>query len=172
MFLAIFFVVLVCISLIGVQVWLTVRARTVQVNESEIASANLAEAVAQHAYDTIKEADMHLFCDRVVHYGVAWTSGDLEQRIGRVDRLGSQIGRRIHAHTAASMQPLPRLGVEFPYLVGTLDMYQVRNVIREKIASDLRLDLGKRKEDTQTADTLGMSYAAMPSEGPGNQELQ
>ncbi|HZV67616.1 MAG TPA: sensor domain-containing diguanylate cyclase [Telluria sp.] len=57
MFLAIFFVVLVCISLIGVQVWLTVRARTVQLNESATASANLAEAVAQHAYDTIKEAD-------------------------------------------------------------------------------------------------------------------
>ncbi|RFP09972.1 MULTISPECIES: sensor domain-containing diguanylate cyclase [unclassified Duganella] len=57
MYLAIFFVVLVCTSLIGVQVWLTAHARSVQLNESEIAAANLAEAVGQHAYDTIKEAD-------------------------------------------------------------------------------------------------------------------
>jgi len=57
LFQAISFVVLVCVALIGVQVWLTERARVVQLNESEIAAANLAESVAQHAYDTIKEAD-------------------------------------------------------------------------------------------------------------------
>lgn len=55
--LAISFVVLVCMSLIAVQVWLTLHARAVQLKESEIASENLAESVAQHAYDTIKEAD-------------------------------------------------------------------------------------------------------------------
>ncbi|WP_296945604.1 DEAD/DEAH box helicase family protein [uncultured Massilia sp.] len=103
--------------------------------------------------DVLKEGvDMHLFCDRVVHYGVAWTSGDLEQRTGRVDRLGSLIGRRIRAHRETDGQPLPRLGVEFPYLDGTLDSYQVRNVIREKIASDLRLDLGKRKDEIRELD--------------------
>ena len=57
MFLASFFVILVCTCLIGVHVWLTARARIVQLDESEIASANVAEAVAQHTYDTIKEAD-------------------------------------------------------------------------------------------------------------------
>lgn len=108
--------------------------------------------------DVLKEGvDMHLFCDRVVHYGVAWTSGDLEQRIGRVDRLGSLIGRRIHAHKGEETQPLPRLGVEFPYLDGTLDRYQVRNVIREKIASDLRLDLGKRKDEIRELDAGRLS---------------
>ncbi|HEY8271128.1 MAG TPA: hypothetical protein VIG33_09600, partial [Pseudobdellovibrionaceae bacterium] len=39
---------------------------------------------------------------------------------------------------------IPRLRVEFPYLDGTLDKYQVERVIKEKIKSDLRLDLGKR----------------------------
>ena len=56
-FFAIFFVVLVCTTLIGVQTWLTARARDVQLTESKIASANVVEAVAQHAYDTIKGAD-------------------------------------------------------------------------------------------------------------------
>jgi diguanylate cyclase (GGDEF)-like protein len=57
MFVATSFVILVCVSLVTVEVWLTWRARTVQLHESEVATANLAEAVAQHAYDTIKEAD-------------------------------------------------------------------------------------------------------------------
>lgn len=57
LYLAIVFVVSVCCSLIGVQAWLTTHARSVQLNESAIAAANLAEAVGQHAYDTIKEAD-------------------------------------------------------------------------------------------------------------------
>jgi hypothetical protein len=97
--------------------------------------------------DVLKEGvDMHLFCDRVEHYGVAWTSGDLEQRIGRIDRFGSLISRRIGAH-ASQHTGLPRLQVGFPYLEGTLDQHQVERVIRAKIASDLRMDLGKRKDE-------------------------
>ncbi|WP_256080987.1 GGDEF domain-containing protein [Massilia sp. YIM B04103] len=51
------FVILVCISLIAIEVWLTWRARAIQLHESEVASANLVQAVGQHAYDTIKAAD-------------------------------------------------------------------------------------------------------------------
>ncbi len=100
MFLAVFFVVLVCTSLIGVQAWLTVRARTVQLNESEIASANLAEAVAQHAYDTIKEADTVL--------------------VGLVERLendgpsGPELGR-LHDLLVHRVAELPQLHGLFVY---------------------------------------------------------
>ena len=53
--------------------------------------------------DILKEGvDLHLFCDRVLHYGVAWTSGDLEQRVGRVDRFFSQIERRLHSEGRAT----------------------------------------------------------------------
>jgi hypothetical protein len=97
--------------------------------------------------DVLKEGvDMHLFCDSVVHYGVAWTSGDLEQRIGRVDRFGSLISRRIGAHMQDEGRA-PRMEVVFPYLEGTLDQHQVNRVIRAKLASDLRMDLGKRKDE-------------------------
>ncbi|MBB3122202.1 sensor domain-containing diguanylate cyclase [Pseudoduganella violacea] len=51
------FVVLVCLSLLVVEGWLTWRARTIQLAQSEVATANLAQAVGQHAYDTIKAAD-------------------------------------------------------------------------------------------------------------------
>ena len=83
MFLASFFVVLVCTCLIGVHVWLTARARSVQLNESAIASANVAEAVAQHAYDTIKEADTVLvgLVERLEH------GGKSEPELGRIHDL-------------------------------------------------------------------------------------
>ncbi len=101
------------------------------------------------ATDVLKEGvDLHPFCDEVMHYGVAWTSGDLEQRIGRLDRVGSLINRRIANYGRHNVDDRhPRLRVEFPYLDGTLDKYQVERVIKDKIRSDLRLDLGKRKEE-------------------------
>lgn len=108
--------------------------------------------------DVLKEGvDMHLFCDRIVHYGVAWTSGDLEQRIGRIDRLGSLISRRLQLHHADGTAVAPRLDVAFPYLDGTLDKYQVNRVIREKMVSDLRMDLGKRKDELGEVDLSDLS---------------
>lgn len=99
--------------------------------------------------DVLKEGvDLHLFCDEVVHYGVAWTPGDLEQRIGRVDRFGSQISRRLGAYRpAADPRGAPRLQVEFPYLDGTLDAPQVTRVILAKVRSDLRMDMKRHHED-------------------------
>lgn len=99
--------------------------------------------------DVLKEGvDLHLFCDEVVHYGVAWTSGDLEQRVGRVDRFGSQISRRLAGwRPSASPRTAPRLQVEFPYLDGTLDAPQVARVILAKVRSDLRMDMKRHHED-------------------------
>jgi hypothetical protein len=97
--------------------------------------------------DVLKEGvDMHLFCDEVIHYGVAWTSGDLEQRIGRVDRVNSLINRRIKTHEGGR-DFAPRLKAGFPYLAGTLDQYQVKRVVNEKMLSDLRMDFGKREDE-------------------------
>jgi hypothetical protein len=86
--------------------------------------------------DTLKEGvDLHLFCDRVLHYGVAWTSGDLEQRVGRVDRFFSQIERRL------SSSPTPdevKLHVGYPHIVSSLERDQVLRVIeRQKVAEAL-----------------------------------
>jgi len=76
--------------------------------------------------DVLKEGeDLHVFCDQVVHYGVAWTSGDLEQRIGRVDRFFSQIERRL------CQSPNPdneKLGIHYPYLEDTLEKWQIKTV--------------------------------------------
>jgi diguanylate cyclase (GGDEF)-like protein len=81
--LAISFVVLVCLSLLAIQLWMTLRARDVQLNEAARESANLAHAVAQHAYDTIKEADTVLvgLVERVETDGVS----DIE--LARIHKL-------------------------------------------------------------------------------------
>lgn len=117
--------------------------------------------------DVLKEGvDMHLFCSRVVHYGVAWTSGDLEQRIGRVDRFGSLTSRRIAAHGVPATGAPPSLNVVFPYLDGTLDKHQVNRVIRAKIASDMRMDLGKRGDEIGeiSIEALG-AESVLPAQG-------
>jgi hypothetical protein len=73
--------------------------------------------------DVLKEGeDLHTFCDQVVHYGVAWTSGDLEQRIGRVDRFFSQIERRLCQQRGAADV---KLGIYYPYLDNTLERQQI-----------------------------------------------
>ena len=68
--------------------------------------------------------------------------------MGRVDRFGSQISRRLGAYRpAADPRGAPRLQVEFPYLDGTLDAPQVTRVILAKVRSDLRMDMKRHHED-------------------------
>lgn len=109
--------------------------------------------------DVLKEGvDLHLFCDDVIHYGVAWTSGDLEQRIGRVDRFGSLISRRLAVSRQEhwKTQGRPRLKVEFPFLDGTLDAPQVNRVIVAKVRSDMRMDLGRRSDEIDKLGELNL----------------
>ena len=80
--------------------------------------------------DTLKEGvDLHLFCDHVLHYGVAWTSGDMEQRVGRVDRYFSQIERRL---AGEGPPPDVKLHVGYPHIVASLERGQVERVIQRQ----------------------------------------
>jgi superfamily II DNA/RNA helicase len=70
-----------------------------------IASSVLAEGV-----------DLHLNCRYVIHHDLCWNPSTLEQRTGRIDRLGSkseQVGKSIHVY--------------LPYVAATQDekMYKV-----------------------------------------------
>ena len=77
--------------------------------------------------DVLREGvNLHLFCERISHYGIAWNSGDLEQRIGRVERADSLFERKILDN------PEHKLHVGFPYLARTLDERQVKKAIRRK----------------------------------------
>lgn len=88
--------------------------------------------------DTLKEGvDLHLFCDQVLHYGVAWTSGDLEQRVGRVDRFFSQIERRLRSEGAP---PDVLLRVGYPHVVASLERGQIDRVIERQKRAELLMD--------------------------------
>lgn len=83
--------------------------------------------------DAIREGvNLHLYCDRVMHYGLAWTSGDLEQRVGRVDRYFSKIERRLKK----SINPMPTLEILYPHLRDTLERRQIDVVMERKSQSD------------------------------------
>jgi hypothetical protein len=83
--------------------------------------------------DAIREGvNLHLFCDRVMHYGLAWTPGDLEQRVGRVDRYFSKIERRLKT----SIEPMPTLEMLYPHLRDTLERRQIDIVMERKRQSD------------------------------------
>lgn len=98
--LAIAFVVLVCASIILVQGWVTWRAREVQLAETERTASNLARAIAQHAYSTIKEADTILV--------------GLVERV-EVDGVTDSNRERIHNLLVKRVKELPQLHGLFIY---------------------------------------------------------
>lgn len=78
--------------------------------------------------DLLKEGeDLHTFCSNVYHYGIAWMPSELEQRVGRIDRVGSQTERRL----GAGLAPLADeelLQVYYPHLRDTVEVLQLRRV--------------------------------------------
>ena len=72
--------------------------------------------------------DLHTFCSNVVHYGIAWMPSALEQRNGRIDRVGSQTERRLQ-----QVQRVPngdeKLQVFYPHLRETVEVLQVQRVL-------------------------------------------
>jgi len=80
--------------------------------------------------DVLQEGeDLHTFCKRVVHYGMSWTSSATEQRTGRIDRIGGLVQRRLDG---APTRPPPEelIQVYFPHLRDTVEVLQVRRVLR------------------------------------------
>jgi hypothetical protein len=72
-----------------------------------VASSVLAEGV-----------DLHLSCRHVIHHDLSWNPSTIEQRTGRVDRIGSK------AETVSKS-----IGVFLPYIGGTQDEKQYRVVM-------------------------------------------
>lgn len=91
------------------------------------------------ATDCMREGvNLHLFCDRVMHYGVAWTAGDLEQRVGRVDRYFSLLERRLYDAAAHGREAVAavKLDVYYPHLRDTLERHQIEVVLQKKEVAD------------------------------------
>jgi len=71
--------------------------------------------------------DLHHHCRRVIHHDLAWNPAQLEQRVGRVDRLGSLVQR------LRDRAPETKLDVLLPLVANTIDERLERTVrLRER----------------------------------------
>ncbi len=81
--------------------------------------------------------NLHLNCRKVHHYGIAWTPGDNEQRVGRVDRLFGKINDLLRESDPGGVT----LDIHYPYLEGSFDEDQVGSFIERKHAVEEKMDL-------------------------------
>ncbi|UFK38151.1 DEAD/DEAH box helicase family protein [Pectobacterium parvum] len=78
--------------------------------------------------------NLHLQCNQVHHYGIAWTPGDNEQRVGRIDRLFGRVNHLLKE------QGSTELGIHYPYLAQSLDQDQLAAFILHKRNFEAKLD--------------------------------
>lgn len=80
--------------------------------------------------------NLHLQCRHVHHYGIAWTPGDNEQRVGRVDRLFGKVNRLLNEQPVGSVT----LDINYPYLKDSFDEDQLGSFIERKHAVEEKMD--------------------------------
>ncbi|MBK9221927.1 MAG: DEAD/DEAH box helicase family protein [Saprospiraceae bacterium] len=78
--------------------------------------------------------DLHYHCSEVIHYGIAWTQGDNEQRVGRVDRMFGKLDNELRINEKAI------LPIHYPFLANTIDEDQMCRYINRKYQSDKLID--------------------------------
>lgn len=89
--------------------------------------------------------NLHYFCDNIIHYGIAWTPGDNEQRNGRVDRFFGKIHRKLKKKADGVIMP-----IEYPFIKDTVDESQLSHFIcnkkREEVLIDKCLNMKSEKK--------------------------
>lgn len=73
--------------------------------------------------------DLHTFCDSVVHYGLSGSPVSIEQKTGRVDRVGSLAQRRLLGYASKdNINDQSYIQVTFPFVRESIEVLQVRNL--------------------------------------------
>ncbi len=86
-------------------------------------------------------ADLHRQCRRVIHHDLPWNPAKLEQRTGRVDRIGS-LSSRLQARLGDV--DASAVDVSLPYVSGTYDETIFRRVLARR--REFRCLLGNKPE--------------------------
>jgi hypothetical protein len=74
--------------------------------------------------------DLHTFCRTVVHHGISHTASSVEQRTGRVDRIGGLVQRESgNFQGKADFSDDKKIQSLFPYQNDTFEKFQVRRVL-------------------------------------------
>ncbi len=90
--------------------------------------------------------DLHHHCRRVVHHDLAWNPAQLEQRVGRVDRLGSLVQRQRAKGRDAKLE------IVLPLIAKTIDERLERTVRMRQRWLEFLLGAEPRFEEYGLAD--------------------
>jgi len=87
--------------------------------------------------------DLHRECRHVLHHDLCWNPATIEQRTGRVDRIGSKVERERNGVEGGTG---PTLEIVVPYLAGTYDermfeeLYRRAQLFEVTLGGDLQME--------------------------------
>ncbi|MEO8497545.1 MAG: C-terminal helicase domain-containing protein [Planctomycetota bacterium] len=91
--------------------------------------------------------DLHRECRHVIHHDLCWNPATIEQRTGRVDRIGSKVEReRVNSNSEPHDNKKPTLEIAVPYLAATYDermfeeLYRRAQLFEVTMGGDLRVE--------------------------------
>ena len=96
--------------------------------------------------------NLQYFCDQIIHYGIAWTPGDNEQRVGRIDRMFSKIERNLDKNEKSTLQ------IIYPYLKNTIDQDHLANFITKKYFEENLIDKCQAYEGRTSLNPKNFNY--------------
>jgi Helicase conserved C-terminal domain/SNF2-related domain len=111
--------------------------------------------------------DLHRHCRHVIHHDLAWNPSEIEQRTGRIDRIGSKAFRDRRLVPADA--PSPFLSVGIPFLAGTYDerMYEELRIRAQTFevltGGDVTTDAVEDDETALEGTEEGLSYPVLPT---------
>jgi len=123
------------------------------------------------ATDILKEGeDLHTYCSNIYHYGIAWNPSDMEQRTGRIDRIGSLTYKNINT-IPKNIPAIPfesKLQVFYPYLADTLEVNQMVKLFKgmEEFINIFYNDISKGIEKNAKAN-VDSSIIDIPQQNKG-----
>ncbi len=96
--------------------------------------------------------NLQYFCDQIIHYGIAWTPGDNEQRVGRIDRMFSKTERKLDEDENNN------LVIKYPYLKNTIDQDHLANFISKKYFEENLIDKCQSSSGRSNLDPTKFNY--------------
>ena len=90
--------------------------------------------------------NLQYFCKTIYHYGMAWTPGDNEQRIGRIDRMFGKIERELEKNEDANLL------IYYPFLKNSIDEDQLKRFVKRKYFEERIIDKGAITENSDGFD--------------------
>lgn len=103
--------------------------------------------------------DLHRECRHVVHHDLPWNPATLEQRTGRIDRIGSK-AERLRINGNGNNDNTGLLNVVVPYIAGTYDEHRFRvvhgraHLFEVTMGGEYAVDGFRRVDDAMKAESL------------------